>query len=250
MCTIIVARRSEPDQPLLVGANRNEFLNRPASPPSLRKTASGSVEMLAPRDDRAGGTWLGINEHGLFVGLTNRFGPPTHAGRRSRGELVSLALEGRDARRAAELVDELPADSFNGFHLVAVDPEEMFVVVSDGELMTATHSNRRLTVVTELGFGAAHNRRKYRLWPKLRAWLAEDRMDPSALREVLGDREPGGGLEAVCVEMPEYGYGTRSSTIIGWGGRGDATFLHAHGSPCEVPYEDYGEELQSLVSRH
>ena len=76
--------------PLVVAANRDEYLDRPAEGPALRQLASGRV--LASRDARAGGTWLGLSETGLFAALTNRPCPEPDPQRRSRGLLVHDAL--------------------------------------------------------------------------------------------------------------------------------------------------------------
>src|SRR5712692_8012823 len=73
VCTLICAFRVFPRWPLIVAANRDEHLNRPASPPRLWP---GDLSFVAPRDEAAGGTWLGLNSAGLFVGVTNRFGVP------------------------------------------------------------------------------------------------------------------------------------------------------------------------------
>lgn len=53
---------------------------------------------MAPRDDVAGGTWLGVNAAGVFVGITNRYLGPKDDARVSRGALVTRALALPSAR--------------------------------------------------------------------------------------------------------------------------------------------------------
>src|SRR3981081_2533110 len=89
MCTLVL-RRSK--GLVAVSAHRHEPLSRPASGPRVE----GGV--LAPRDETAHGTWLGLNRHGLFVGITNRTGALLDPLRRSRGLLVRDALEATSAR--------------------------------------------------------------------------------------------------------------------------------------------------------
>src|SRR5690242_18553648 len=111
MCLLAVLFHAHPDAPLVIAANRDEWLARPAAPMGLLRaandprlvgvpppgalTSGGPPAPPAPRpriaggrDLLAGGTWLAIGEHGVIAGLTNR---PTAAGRdaskRSRGEL-------------------------------------------------------------------------------------------------------------------------------------------------------------------
>ena len=96
MCLIVFAWRAHPDYPLVVAANRDEYLARPASPAHWWLDAP---ELLAGRDLEAGGTWMGLTRSGRFAALTNYRDPSRHiAGAPSRGALVREALE--DARPA------------------------------------------------------------------------------------------------------------------------------------------------------
>src|ERR1700682_1686246 len=69
MCTLAIYFRVFGDYPVVVAANRDEFLNRPALPPT---ELGDRPRIIGGKDLRAKGTWLGINEHGLIVGLLNR----------------------------------------------------------------------------------------------------------------------------------------------------------------------------------
>ena len=55
MCTLIASVGQVPGLPIVVAANRDEALDRPSSPPSLWHL---QPPFIAPRDERAGGTWL------------------------------------------------------------------------------------------------------------------------------------------------------------------------------------------------
>lgn len=154
MCTLIVLHRCLAGKPLVVAANRDEFLARPAEGPAIRAGRTGAV--LSPLDLEAGGTWLGLNGHGVFVGLTNlrpqtsdgepEVAPPKTAeeaarllrdaenipvvaGARSRGEVVTAALEARTAREAAAQIEALEADAYNPFQLVIADGNEASLTV-------------------------------------------------------------------------------------------------------------------------
>ena len=99
MCTVILAHRLLDDAPLLLGANRDEQLARPSEPPRLRDDTP--ISPVSPRELKAGGTWLGVNEEGVISAITNRFGKLAEGSRRSRGELVDLALEHKSAAAAS-----------------------------------------------------------------------------------------------------------------------------------------------------
>src|SRR2546427_10383913 len=88
MCTLIALWRSVPGFDLMVGMNRDESANRPSDPPTV---IEGTPVLVAPRDRRAGGTWIGASGTGLVVALSNRRGRAIRPAR-SRGELVLAAL--------------------------------------------------------------------------------------------------------------------------------------------------------------
>ncbi|MGH7927508.1 MAG: NRDE family protein, partial [Candidatus Binatia bacterium] len=69
MCTLALFFDVFDGYPLLVAANRDERYDRPAMPPGL---IAANPRIMAGKDLRAGGTWLGVNEHGLLVGILNR----------------------------------------------------------------------------------------------------------------------------------------------------------------------------------
>ena len=244
MCTIVLTRRA--DGTPLIGANRNEFLQRPSSPPSLRRIAGRQI--LAPRDERAGGTWLGVNDSGLFAGLTNRFGPPTYPDRRSRGEVVDLVLGADSIDAALARLDDLAADAFNPFHLLVATREAAGLAIDDGALLTTHRIGSDPLVLTELGLGAADDPRRERLVPRLRKETSSGDLSLNALKEVLSDCTPGGSMAAVCVELKEADYGTKSSTIIRLDAHPEeAVFLHADEAPCRSEYDDYSDSLTRLL---
>ena len=115
MCVAALAWNAHPDWPLVAIGNRDEFHDRPAAPLARWQDAPG---VLAGRDLKSGGTWLGLSEAGRFVLVTNRrgFGDP-QPDRVSRGKLVTdmLAASGDYADPAADRFGD-----FNPFNLFAV----------------------------------------------------------------------------------------------------------------------------------
>jgi len=144
MCTLIAFHRCFADAPLVVAANRDEFLERPTEGPALREASISSsrrtgrsgrggasaraTRVVAPRDLRAGGSWLGVNASGLFAAITNRRCDSPDPSRRSRGWLVMEALAEPSAERAAERFARLPGDAYNPFNLFVADRESAHVV--------------------------------------------------------------------------------------------------------------------------
>lgn len=131
MCLVLIAFDSHPDYSLVLAANRDEFHDRPSTPAAFWEEDAPYV--LAGRDLRAGGTWLGIDRRGRFAAVTNyRQGQREPIAPRSRGYLVSDFLTGDvDARAHIERV-EREASHYNGFNLIAGAPGELFYYSNRG----------------------------------------------------------------------------------------------------------------------
>jgi hypothetical protein len=219
MCTLVLLLR--PGELLAVSGNRNELLSRPASGPRVEDG------ILAPRDEIAHGTWLGLNKHGLFVCVTNRRGAMVDPARRSRGLLVSEALHAASARGLHLALRELRGDRHNGFHLIYADLHEAFATYSDGATVSqADVEPGKVIVFTERSYGAGEGARERDiaqafagLEPTLQDWRAPMTMHAE---------EP---LESACVHADAVGYGTRSSLQLIYGpSRAEALWTDGH--PC------------------
>lgn len=118
MCLIAFALNADPACPLLIAANRDEFVDRPTAP-MHRWLLDDGTEVLGGRDLRDGGAWLGLSPTGRVAMLTNVRQPMQAPARRSRGELVTRWLQsGGDADRFAASV--APAE-YGAFNLVVGD---------------------------------------------------------------------------------------------------------------------------------
>ena len=96
MCTMAILYRVARGTPILVAANREERFDRPTQYPKIQ---SGSPRVVCGIDRRAGGTWLGVNQFGLFCAVTNRRKANVPAEPRSRGLLCRELLDLRTARK-------------------------------------------------------------------------------------------------------------------------------------------------------
>lgn len=245
MCTLVVAASVIPGHPLVVIANRDEQLARPSSPPSPWARPSG--EFLAPRDEQAGGTWLGLNRHGVFVGVTNRYLGTKDADRRSRGALVRDALERPSARAIHDALATLPPDRHNGFHLVYADASDVFATISDGQHLAQLSLGAGRHVVTERSFGAGDDHvRRARIdaaWSRIVRPEARgaDETTPEILAErltlLLAEHDDVDPLGATCIHLDALGYGTKSGMVLVTAPKlEDSTWLWAEGPPCTTPF--------------
>lgn len=125
MCTLVILQRPDHEWPLLVAGNRDERRDRPWAPPG--RHWEDRSEVVAGLDRLAGGSWLGMNDHGMVAAVMNRegtLGPA--AGKRSRGELVLAALDHAEAREAAKALADLAPQAYRGFNLFIGDPVASF----------------------------------------------------------------------------------------------------------------------------
>jgi uncharacterized protein with NRDE domain len=245
MCLLAVAFRVVPGAPLLIGANRDEFLNRPAVPMTVLR--AGNPVVLGGRDEQSGGTWLAVNEHGVFAGLTNQpLGEARDPTRRTRGELP-LALASHTNARSA--VDAFVAchdpSSYNGSWLLAGDRDALFFIDFTGLVDPRPVGLAPGLHVLENRPLGAPSAKAERVAGTLGTTLdAEGTV--SALRQVLADHAPdpsaaaegGPKSSSTCVHLEDYG--TRSSCIIRCGDDPAVRprIWAADGPPCTAPFVD------------
>jgi len=118
MCLIAFALDASPGLALRVLANRDEDLTRPTAP-LHRWTLDNGTPVIAGRDLRDGGTWLGITPAGRVALLTNVRQSDRETAPRSRGELATRWLAG--GHDVAGFADALAPADYGGFNLVIGD---------------------------------------------------------------------------------------------------------------------------------
>lgn len=132
MCLLIAMSGVVADAPLIVAANRDERLDRPAVPMTILRDHGPRI--LGGRDELAGGTWLAVNEYGVVAGLTNQ---PSAGGRdpskRSRGELpLAFASYATAAEAIAAVPTTLHAADYNPCWMLVGDRSSLFFIGIDG----------------------------------------------------------------------------------------------------------------------
>ncbi len=240
MCLLVVASQLVPGAPLIVGANRDEVLDRPST--SLTVLDSGSPRVLGGRDEQSGGTWLAVNSAGVCAGLTNQpLGDLKDPTKRSRGELPLVAASRATAAAGVDrLVREFDPADFNGAWLLVGDRSSLFFVDFTGR--------RVLAVELEPGIHVLENRSVDEPSPKVDLVRSMAGTPTSAdavveaFRRVLTDHRIPEGDErpnaATCVHLD--GFGTRSSCLVRVrADEGEPPQLWvADGPPCTASYEE------------
>ncbi len=236
MCTLILALGLFPRFPVVVAANRDEQLDRPSAPPSFWQD---EPRVLAPTDLRRGGTWIGVNDRGVFAAVTNRNDIVSQRGKDSRGELALMALDEATAAAAAARIGRLDMRRYNGFHLAIADAQSAFLAYGDGERAPEGRARIEelgsgLHLVSNLGAGPGHAPRAEEI---VRVWhgrkLRRDAPHRATWDALLTIHDPAPvadparmkSMASSCIHRPPgENYGTKSSVFIlldgAWGSRG------------------------------
>jgi len=244
MCVAYMAIQANPDWPLFIAANRDEFHQRAALPAA---PWPGHPRVIAGIDCAGRGTWLGVTLQGRFGLLTN-YRDPSHVKPTapSRGKLLADYLTGdmEPGPYARHIADT--GAIYNGFNLVVGNLRHTYYVGN----RSPTPAPQALTP----GRYVLSNHLLDTPWPKvqrLRSALDHfdlDQMDMTLdpLFEILKD-----GTQAQEHVLPDTGlsrererllsspfiispdYGTRCSTIVA---------IHASGRALlsEISYDPAG----------
>ena len=126
MCTLALYYREFKNFPLVVAANRDEHFSRPSAPP---QALLEKPWVFGGKDLIAGGTWLGVNEHGLIVGIVNRRveAPRAMNTPRSRGLLCLDMLRAKDVAQAREWLAQEDGSNYQPFIVLVASAEAALV---------------------------------------------------------------------------------------------------------------------------
>jgi uncharacterized protein with NRDE domain len=246
MCTLAIYFKAVADYPVIVAANRDEYLARPALPPT---TLLERPHIVGGKDLRANGTWLGINEHGMVAGLLNRRNGQAEndPALRSRGLLCLDALRCASAAEAARFVGGEGGRDYNPFNLLIASRDEAFVAYNRWGQIDVVNLTPGVHLLTNLDvddFECPRISRSRKHFEELGS-RADFVRDPLACRgelhHLLADHstqlDPRSGRpNSLCLHLGDYG--TRSSSMI-FMGRDSRQVLHffAAGPPCTASYE-------------
>ena len=251
MCTLAFAFRSFENYPLIFLGNRDEFYDRPTTPAVFWKDAHS---LLAGRDMKYGGTWLGLTRRGRFATITNYRDLKSHREHLlSRGIMTSEYLLGKND--PVDYLKEVDSqkDSYNCFNLLVGDINRLYY-----------YSNRSgETQNLEPGIYGLSNHLLNTPWPKvnrikelLNGHMAEfSTPSTETLFEILANSErteddqlpdTGIGLDwervLSSIFITSSTYGTRNSTVLIIDDKNKVTFAEkffrsANDEGTEVKFE-------------
>ena len=226
MCLIAFAWNVHPDYRLVVAANRDEWHDRPAAPAAWW---SDHPHILAGRDLKAGGTWMGVTRGGRFAAITNFRDPGDRKSTaRSRGELVTAFLLGDESPAAFLAATKKVAFDYNGFNLIVADGNSLaYFGSSDGEIE-----------ILAPGVYALSNHTLNEPWPKVK--LARSALGAALQAEMSGNARQmaiyallSNDTVAPDDTLPNTGVGIEWERML---------------SPALIVTEKYGTRASSILS--
>lgn len=246
MCTVLVRVVRHDSWPVVIAANRDEMATRPWKAPGRHWVDRPDV--VAGLDILAGGSWLGMNDHGVVAALLNRVGTlGPQAGKRTRGELVLDALDFADARDAVESLSAIDAHAFRPFNMIVVDNRDAFWLRADGAAVSVCPIPEGIHMLTAHDLDDSASPRVTRYLPRFRVARSPDAGggdwgDWAALVADggAGEGEPDEERAAMCFTLSS-GFGTVSSSLIALPAIGHdvaPVWRFAAGRPDRVPFED------------
>lgn len=256
MCTIIVRHKIDDWCSTVIGANRDEFYSRQASPPVA---LSSDPLVVGGRDETKGGTWFGLTTSGLYVGLTNQrtFGFPDRS-LRSRGVLVLEALKTGSQDAVRGYLERIDPRQYNEFNVIFGDGDRVEVAYGrrTNERVEFESLSAGVHVLCNDRLGSAEfpkaQRARTRVlsiapqpWSELKNQFIEvlsdtslpdpSEMPPLPLNPIF-DEDIARRLQAICVQTPIYG--TVSATIAAVTAGRVVEYQYAAGPPSETSFED------------
>ena len=228
MCLAFLVYPENPNQPLFIAANRDEFYERPTAEPQWW---ADHPDIFGGRDLRNGGSWLAINRQLRFALITNvREGIPV--GRdwpHSRGELVTdwLNFDGDAGQFIASLKPR--AGDYAGFNL-------LFGELQAEQRDIRCFSNRHGETILAPGIHGLSNGHINNDWPKVqrsREQLGNVREldDPEAWQAALRDFMRDESCPP-AEELPHTGVGEEMEKLL---------------APRFIKSESYGTRCTSLL---
>jgi uncharacterized protein with NRDE domain len=245
MCILAIQYRIVRNAPILVAHNREEFFDRPTQAPKIQ---SGKPRVICGIDRKAGGTWLGVNQHGLFVAVANRpkAAPPIEP--RSRGLLCRELLGMANAREAVRYaVKELNAGGYDGANYVCADAE-YGAVIHAGNWVDVVDLTPGLHILTNGDLDDRRDERQEFIRRQLTLQKIDSAVTFLAMASRAFARKPdASGRRGVVLLGGEYG--TVSSTLLSLPLRlQNSIYQYAPGPPSNMAYDDCSALLRQVLS--
>lgn len=266
MCTAILFYNILDEYPIIFGENRDAYIETEEIAPHI---ISKNPKIFSALDKKSNGTWFGLNEYGVVVGLTNLY-PQRNKPKNenSRGKLCIETLKQPSAEEVTEfLKEEFDPIKYKNMNIISVDEESAFLTrccedtrvskLKDGiHIFTNYDFVKKPRDQEEIDLWIDSKHREERAKEILKRYQIETLDDAIlVMGEVFRDHErpnyPSGSEEQkyftiCCHSSKEYLWRTTSSSILVLSTHGFdySKYFYLNGNPCENRYDDYSYLLE------
>ncbi len=245
MGILAIQYRKLEDAPILIAFNREEFYSRQFVAPRIQ---SGRPRVVCGLDRKTGGTWAGVNQHGMFVAAINAPKRVAPYDSRSRSLLCKELLACANAEEALERAErELSTGNYAGVNYLCVDRTSGGVVYGGNEVEVES-----LRPGLHVLSGSRMDDERDQRQEYVRRLLTLHRLDSSvAFLAAASDafsRSPDlTGKQGVVLK--DGNYGTVCSMLLSLTERTQRSIMQfANGAPNETQFEDVSALLRQVLS--
>ena len=245
MGILAIQYQTVPDTPILLAVNREESPERQAQGPRIQ---SGRPRVVCGIDKKSGGTWAGVNQHGMFVSILNAPKRNIPFEPRSRGLLCKELLNSRTAEEAIEKgARELDEGMYAGCNIICVDRTSGGILYG-GDEIEAEFLKPGLHLLSENSLDDRSDPRQ----EFVRRQMTLQRIDSAVTffavaSKTFARRTDASGKWGVVVKSPERS--TVSSILLSLATRNQRSVMqYASGAPGEKAYEDVSALLRQVLS--
>lgn len=152
MCSIIIVKNHLKEFPLVIAANRDEDIERKFTPVSVITDVPHLI--VGGKDNKCGGSWMGVNAHSLFAAITNQ-GEPNSKLKSSRGSIVIDLLKCKTIDEMIQFNKNINTSKYNGFNIVFGNNKSVFLAHSHilKSIIIRELSNGVNLITSDMSFG-------------------------------------------------------------------------------------------------
>lgn len=220
MCTSIILFRKSHIWPVIIGSNRDENLNRLSKFPG-RHWLKQYPHIVAGKDEKKKGSWIGINDYGLAAIIHNRkLDGKVNNNNYSRGQIILEILNHSNIEDALKHISIFNRFKYNNFNLLIANYKKCYLIKHDinNKDLIIQQINEGLSIITDKDLNDKNDKKidfYYKLFsslkkpnPSLNKWdIWKENLTNSNSSKLKNS-------EKICFINHQSNYGTRSSSLI------------------------------------
>ena len=219
MCTSIVLFRKSNDWPIIIGSNRDESFNRKSKFPD-RHWIKKYPNVIAGKDQKKEGAWIGVNDFGLVTIIHNGKIEKNRKFISSRGKIVLEVLSKSNIDDVLKYISNLNRQNYNNFNLLVANNHQIYWIKHDLDNKNIIIKNieEELSVLTDKDINDKNDKKINHYY---NLFLSSNAPNPSTNDwENWGSNLTGNETnnlldnERICFANHKHNYGTVSSSLI------------------------------------